>query len=142
MPQYELCYGNGFYFEAGGGNIKSTGFTIAGNSSTVYLTDTPNKDLNGNLDGSGFGVISFIAENVNSDGKLQYTTVVADAGFVDYTKGEIQLFTTNITSTVKPNNVIEIQAYPISNDVIGLKDLYVSLDVSRSEINMVKGYDC
>ena len=138
FAQYELCYGNGFYYEAGGGNIKSTGFTISGNSSIVYLTDTPNKDLNGNLDGSGFGTISLIAENVNSEGKLQYTTVVADAGFVDYRKGEIQLFTINITSTVKPNNIIEVQAYPISNDVIGLKDLYVSLDVSGSSINMVR----
>jgi hypothetical protein len=34
--------------------------------------------------------------------------------------------------------VIEIQAYPESNDVIGLKDLYLVFDISKSQINMVK----
>ena len=42
--QYELCYGNQFHVEPQGRNIKSTGFKIAGESSTVYLTDTPNVD--------------------------------------------------------------------------------------------------
>ena len=43
-----------------------------------------------------------------------------------------------ITSTIKPNNIIEIQAFPDSNDVIGLKDLYLSFSVADSTINMVK----
>ena len=46
--------------------------------------------------------------------------------------------TLTITSTVKPNNIIEIQAFPDSNDVIGLKDLYLSFSVADSTINMVK----
>ena len=48
------------------------------------------------------------------------------------------LSTINITSTVKPNNIVEIQAFPESNDVVGLKDLYLSFSVSNSTINMVK----
>ena len=31
-----------------------------------------------------------------------------------------------------------MQAFPESNDVVGLKDLFVSLEVSKSTINMVK----
>ena len=54
-----------------------------------------------------------------------------DAGLVDYKKGEVILNTINITSTVSQNNIIEIQAFPESNDVIGLKDLFVSLDISK-----------
>ena len=138
FAQYELCYGNGFYPIASGGSIKSSGFTISGNSSTLYLTDTPNKDSQGNLDGSGKGKISFISENINSNDSSNYTTVVDDAGVVDYTKGEIQIFTTNIIGTSLPNEIIEVQAYPNSNDVIGLKDLYVVFDVSTSKINMVR----
>ncbi|GIS09061.1 MAG: hypothetical protein CM15mP113_1910 [Pseudomonadota bacterium] len=57
---------------------------------------------------------------------------------VDYKKGEIVLNTINITSTTAQNNVIEVQAYPESNDVVGLKDLFVSFDISNSTINMVK----
>ena len=121
-----------------GGSIKSSGFIISGSSSTLYLTDTPDKDSSGNLDGSGLGTISFISENLNSENDSNYTVVVENAGTVDYTKGEIQLFTTNITGTSLPNEVIEVQAYPNSNDVIGLKDLYVSFDVSSSKINMVR----
>ena len=57
---------------------------------------------------------------------------------MDYVKGEINLGTINITSTSKPNGIIEIQAFPESNDVVGLKDLYISFDVSKSTINMVR----
>ena len=64
--------------------------------------------------------------------------VSKDVGIVNYKKGEIILNTVNITSTLALNNLIEIQAFPDSNDVIGLKDLYLSFDVSNSKINMVK----
>lgn len=139
FAQYELCYGNAFHIIPGGGSIKSSGFTISGNSATVYITDTPNLDSSGRLDGSGQGTISFISENLNADDSTQnYTTVVKNAGIVDYAKGEIQLFTVNIVSTKLDNKIIEVQAFPQSNDVIGLKDLYVSFDVSQSPINMVK----
>ena len=36
------------------------------------------------------------------------------------------------------NSVVQIQAYPEYNDVIALKDLYLSLDISKSKINMIK----
>ena len=39
-----------------GFNIKSTGFTIQGSGQTAYLTDVPNKDAFGNLDGSMKGI--------------------------------------------------------------------------------------
>ena len=46
--------------------------------------------------------------------------------------------TININSTLLPNNIIQIQAYPESNDIVGLKDLYLVFDISQSQINMVK----
>ena len=72
------------------------------------------------------------------DGQTYAKLVVASAGIVDYIKGEVILSTINITSTQKSNNIIEIQAFPESNDVIGLKDLYLSFAVGDSAINMVK----
>lgn len=138
FAQYELCFGNAFYYKASGGNIKSTGFRVFGLNDTVYLTDIPNKDADGNLDGSGLGKISIISEIISDVDQYRYTTIFEDAGIVDYTKGEVKLFTTRIVGTSLPNNVIEVQAYPLSNDVIGLKDLYVSFSVSKSKINMIK----
>ena len=58
--------------------------------------------------------------------------IVASAGIVDYVHGEVILSTVNITSTQRSNNIIEIQAFPESNDVIGLKDLYLSFAVGDS----------
>ena len=126
--QYEICYGNAFKKNAGGFNIKSTGFTLANQTGTLYFTDVP--DATGNM-----GVLSVVKESSESD---EYTVVAKSAGTVDYTKGEIIINTLNVTSTVAANDVIEIQAFPDSNDVIGLKDLYLSFSVSDSTINMVK----
>jgi hypothetical protein len=125
--QYELCFGNQFYYKPEGFNIKSTGFTLGGRTGTFYFTDVPN--------GDGTGVLSIVREST-SEGK--YIVEVKSAGTVDYTKGEILINTINITSTTAPNNIVEIQAYPQSNDVIGLKDLYLSFSVADSTINMVK----
>ena len=134
FAQYELCFGNRFYINPEGFNIKSTGFTLSGSTNIAYLTDVPNKNASGNLDGSMKGTISVVTKN----NKNQQVVLIKDAGGVDYKKGEILLNTINISSTVTQNNIIEVQAFPESNDVVGLKDLFVSFDVSNSSINMVK----
>jgi hypothetical protein len=132
--QYELCFGNKFHINSDGFNIKSTGFKISTDLDTVYLTDVPNKTSSGDLDGSGMGILSIV--KLLSDGTNR--VVVKSAGTVDYTKGEIKLGTVNITSTSKETNIIEIQAFPESNDVLGLKDLYLNFSISESTINMVR----
>jgi len=124
FAQYELCFGNKFHVNPQGRNIKSTGFKIAGESSTVYLTDIPTTI------GARTGVLSIVKDSG--------VIVAKDVGTVDYVKGEIKIGTVNITSTVKGNGIIEIQAIPESNDVVGLKDLYLSFDISKSAINMVR----
>jgi len=134
FAQYELCFGNRFHINPEGFNIKSTGFTVSGSSKTAYLTDVPNKKSDGSLDGSNMGTLSVVSRNEKNESNV----IKKDIGTVDYKKGEIILNTINITSTVSANNVIEIQAFPESNDVIGLKDLYLSFDVSNTTINMVR----
>lgn len=134
FAQYELCFGNMFHINPGGYNIKSTGFTIAGSNDTIYFTDVPNKNADGTLDGSGKGVLAAIKRTEQNN--LQ--VAVKGVGTVDYMKGEILVNTINITSTVADNDIIEVQAFPESNDVVGLKDLYLSFNVSDSTINMVK----
>ena len=133
--QYELCYGNAFRINPEGKNIKSTGFTVQGQNDMLYLTDIPNKNSDGSLDGSGKGVLAVVKGDIDvQDNEL----IISSAGVVDYVHGEIILNTINITSTAKSNNIVEIQAFPDSNDVIGLKDLYLSFSIGDSEINMVK----
>jgi len=134
FAQYELCYGNKFNINPAGFNIKSTGFTINGFNDIAYITDVPNKDVSGNLDGSNMGTLSVVSKN----NKNEQRVLIKDAGVVDYKKGEVILNTINITSTVNQNNIIEVQAFPESNDIVGLKDLYLNFDVSKSTINTIK----
>lgn len=141
FAQYELCFGNQFHINPNGYNIKSTGFKIDGDPDTLYFTDVPNKILTGpnagNLDGSGKGVLSIVKKSQDSIGTK---VVVKSAGVIDYLTGEITLGAIKITSTDIADGIIQVQAFPESNDVIGLKDLYLIFDVtsSVSSINMKK----
>ena len=127
FAQYEVCFGNRFHISKKGYNIKSTGFTVFGEPDTVYLTDIPNDD-------GKTGVISVVKPLSDEDIRV----VIKSAGTIDYEKGEILLNTINISSTLRANNIIEIQAVPESNDVIGLKELYLDFSISQSQINMIK----
>ena len=131
FAQYELCFGNRFNAKPNGFNIKSTKFKVAGETEDVFIVDTPNTTTSSV---ATTGVLSLV--KVDSEGNK--IVVAKEAGTVDYVKGEILLNTINITSTSRANDIIEIQAYPDSNDVVGLKDLYLSLDISSSQINMIK----
>ena len=55
-------------------------------------------------------------------------------------KGEIKLSPVNLISTSKNSGgtpIIEVSAIPKSNDIIGLQDLYLQLDINSVEINMI-----
>ena len=125
--QYELCFGNKFHVNSDGFNIKSTGFKIYGESNTVYFTDTPNPNKKS-------GIISIVRpiDDVTTQ------VVVESAGTINYEKGEIIINTIDIVSTSVPNGIIEVQAFPESNDIVGLRDLYINFSISKSTINMVR----
>jgi len=126
FAQYEICFGNMFHVQEKSYNIVSTGFTIQGVVGTVYLSDESiNRDK---------GRIFFFTY---TEGGTP-TIIKKNAGTVDYMHGEILIDTVNILSTVIANNVIEIQAIPHSNDILGLNDLYVKFDMSNTKVNMVQ----
>ena len=82
-----------------------------------YFVDVPSAD-------SDIGILSIVKPTLDPD---TFEVVKKSIGIVDYKKGEVIVNTINIISTDLDNGVIEIQAYPDSNDVIGLKDLYLVL---------------
>ena len=124
-----MCFGNAFHVNPGGKNIKSTGFTIAGNLNTLYFTDLPHSD-------GKTGDIAVVQLTELSDEAP--AVVLPSAGTVDYTKGEVMINTINITGTSRASGIVEIMAYPESNDIIGLKDIYLQLDMSNTKINIVR----
>ena len=128
FADYEVCYGNRFHIaDMRGYNIKSSGFTVSGVSGTVYLGDIPNSD-------GQTGIVNLF----KLDSPTQPQIVRRNIGTIDYVKGEIILHPINIISTVidKGTPLIEIEAVPYSNDVIGLQDLYLQLDTNNTKIYM------
>ena len=125
FTQYEICFDNEFYRGKADYNIKSTGFSVSGIDGTVYLSDKI-------VEGSDIGNIFLFRLNTDSEVEIVSTKF----GTVNYKTGEILIDTVNITSTAQPDNIIEIQAIPQSNDVLARKELYLQFDVSKSNFYM------
>ena len=137
--EYEICFGNRFYIrnpgkppvmnnEVIGYNIRSSGFKVSGMSDTLYLGDIPNADLK-----TG----SILLFKLNSP--TEVVVVKRSIGTVDYIKGEVKLNAIKFIQTEvnRGSPLIEISATPYSNDVIGLQDLYLQLDMNNVEVTMV-----
>ena len=91
----------------------------------MYISDIPNNDReNGEL-------FLFSVPSINSTSP---TIIKRNVGSINYKKGVLTLNPINILSgKVKDGQtIIEISACPKSNDVIGLQDLYLQLDIGQS----------
>ena len=126
FAQYEVCLGNHIHSQESAYNVVSTGFTIEGITGTVYMADEVINRETGRM-------FFFTYEEGGTP-----NIVKKNAGTVKYLIGEVLIDTCNITSTVITNNVVEIQAIPHSNDVVGLRDLYIKFDMTNTTINMVQ----
>jgi hypothetical protein len=131
FSEYEICFGNQFHInESTGYNIKSSGFRLNGNNYDTYLSDIPDTNLK-------TGKIIFFRIDPQTSNPI---VVNKNAGKVDYIKGEIIIFPTNLISTSKQKlnqPIIEITTTPSSNDIIGLQDLYLQLDITNSNVDMI-----
>ena len=112
-----------------GYNIQSSGFNIFGENETLYLGDTPSADRR-------TGTLFFF----RLQSRNNPIVVKSNVGTIDYQRAEILLKPVVFTGTSKKVQeipVIEVAACPQSNDVIGLQDLYLQLDVSKSIVDVV-----
>ena len=113
-----------------GYNIKSSGFKISGVNETVYISDLPNTNrVNGSL------FLFTVPTSASTDPII----VRRNVGTIDYENGIITINPINILSGKLKDSqtIIEISACPSSNDVIGLQDLYLQLDISTSNFETV-----
>ena len=108
---------------------------VSGIAETLYFADLPGNIMYGTSSRYGRLILFKLDDN-------NQAAIVRDyAGSVDYIKGEIMVNPLNIISTdisVQGEPIIEVSACPISNDVIGLQDLYLQLDISNSRLTMME----
>ena len=131
FAEYSIGFGNEFYIKSmDGHNIKSSGFNVAGINEPVYLGDIPNTNR---VDGS---IFLFTVPNIGSQSP---TIVRRNAGTINYVSGIVTLNPINILSAKDKDGIpiIEIEASPLSNDVVGLQDLYLQLDIGGSNFEMI-----
>jgi len=131
FAEYQIGFGNRFQVkDPDGFNIKTSAFRIDGISQDIYLGDIPRPDRE-------TGTLFFFS--LPAVGSQQPTIIRRNVGFIDYINGVITINPVNIQGGMVKDGqtIIEIEATPSSNDVIGLQDLYLQLDISNSNFETV-----
>jgi hypothetical protein len=131
FAEYQIGFGNEFHIKnMNGYNIKSSALQVSDISQIVYISDLPNTNRE-----TG----SLFLFTVPSPNSTTPTIVKRNIGNINYKKGLITLNPINIQSgKIKDGQtIIEISTTPHSNDVIGLQDLYLQLDISNSNFEMI-----
>ena len=121
---YKICYGNRINQQTSTNPaIISSGFKIVGDDiNTYYLND----------DGSGTLRLYY----VKGTGEFEYVDGLW--GTIDYDMGEIVINDLIIQSTNVANNTLQIKATPKSNDLVSLRETYITMGIDNSVITVVE----
>ena len=121
---YKICYGNRINQQTSTNPaIISSGFKIVGDDiNTYYLND----------DGNGTLRLYY----VKGTGEFEYVDGLW--GEVDYNMGEIVINDLIIQSTNVANNTLQIKATPKSNDLVSLRETYITMGIDNSVITMIE----
>lgn len=125
---YEICFENGISKAEVGGTatVYSTGFQILNaqgvNDGLTYYFDD---DAQGNLI-----LFYFNDDNVRINVNREF-------GTVDYEKGEVNFgYVTPVTvvNTSVANDIVEVRAFPSTQDVLSKRSVSINFDVTKSDI--------
>ena len=121
---YKICYGNRINQQTSTApSVSSSGFKIVGDDvNTYYLND----------DGAGTLRLYY----VKGTGEFEYIDGLW--GNVDYDMGEITINDLIIQSTNVVNNTLQISATPKSNDLVSLRETYITMCIDNSVITVVE----
>ena len=121
---YKICYGNRINMQTSTNPaVSSSGFKIVGDDvNTYYLNDDGNQTLR--------------LYYVKGTGEFGYIDGLW--GSVDYDMGEIVINDLIIQSTSVTNNTLQIKATPKSNDLVSLRETYITMGIDNSVITVVE----
>ncbi|MEK9697731.1 MAG: hypothetical protein VW270_18335, partial [Candidatus Poseidoniales archaeon] len=122
--QYIVNYANALFNPhsghnaAMGGITTSTGFTISGNTNTVFLDD----------DGAGSLRLYYLV------GGTTRTYLDNKIGTIDYTTGKLTIPSLTVTGTSNSNGTIDITVQPKSNDVVPVRNQLLEIDIANTKV--------
>ena len=121
---YKICYGNRVNQQTSTNpTVSSSGFKIVGDDvNTYYLND----------DGAGTLRLYY----VKGTGEFEYIDGLW--GSIDYDMGEVTINDLIIQSTSVTNNTLQINATPKSNDLVSLRETYITMGIDNSVITVVE----
>ena len=121
---YNICYGNRINQQTSTEpSVSSSGFKIVGDDiNTYYLND----------DGAGTLRLYY----VKGTGEFEYVDGLW--GTVDYDMGDIVINDLIIQSTNITNNQLQISAIPKSNDLISLRETYLTIGIDNTSVSVVE----
>lgn len=120
FASYEICYGNRIDPNS---DLISNGFKITGQPEEFTFFFEKIDDL---------GTIA-VYRNFGSVKKYLSTNI----GSIDYEKGEININNININSVLGDSETISLSVVPSSNDIVALRDLYLTIDPSGVNVNII-----
>lgn len=120
---YKICYGNRILASTDTPSISTTGFNLAGDDVNTYY-----------LDDNGEGALRLFY--IKDTGEKQYIDGLW--GSVDYEIGEIIVNDLIISGTPFAQNQIRLSAVPRSNDLVALRETYLTIGIDNTVINMVE----
>ena len=121
---YKICYGNRINQQTSTNpSIMSSGFKIVGDDVNTYF-----------LNDDGAGVLRLYY--VKGTGEFEYIDGLW--GSIDYDMGEIVINDLIIQSTSVANNTLQIKATPKSNDLVSLRETYITMGIDNTVITVVE----
>ncbi len=120
---YKVCFGNRINAQLDTPTFETNGFKRADGGNTVYY-----------LNDDGLGTVRLFY--VNTDGSKQY--IGGNWGTIDYTMGEVTI--NDIIVDEVPNstdNIIQFSVVPESNDLISLRETYLTLGIDNLVVNVI-----
>ena len=119
VAKYNIEFNNALYNPHSGhmAILSTTGFTISGNTNTLYLDD----------DGAG-NVQTYYLVGATK------TYVDKEVGTIDYTTGKIALTDINITAVSNASGTITVTVNPSSNDIVPVRNQILEIDTSNMTV--------
>ena len=121
---YKICYGNRIkQGTSSKPTISTSGFKIVGDEFNTYFL---------NDDGAGLLRMYYI----KGTGEFEYVDGLW--GTVDYNMGEIVVNDLIISATSVANNQLQIAAAPESNDLISLRETYLTIGIDNTTVSVLE----